>query len=367
MQKTNEKKELARILGMWDAIGVMLGIVIGSGIFITPSIIAKNVPTMGGIIILWFVGGLLSWFGALSYAEHSASIPKTGGHYAFIREAYGPIAAFIFGWAYLLIAYPTGIAGLAHVFGKAAASFLPISELGVRLIAVGAIFLVAIPNYLGVRQGSTTQNIFAYGKIAAVIIVAVCGFVIGKGSTAHFQPFFSDSVTGLTTATIVAALVAVMWTYDGWCDVTPIVGEMKNPGKDMVRTLAIGMGSVIVLYIFMNFVYVYLVPLPEMAGLAGSEEMIATVASRNIFGAAGVSLIAALILVSTFGGLNGNMMAAPRVFFAMARDGYFFKKVGEIHPRFGTPYLAIVTTFVMASIYVLSGTFEQIINYRWIS
>ena len=232
-----------------------------------------------------------------------------------------------------------------------------------RLIAVGAIFLVAIPNYLGVRQGSTTQNIFAYGKIAAVIIVAVCGFVIGKGSTAHFQPFFSDSVTGLTTATIVAALVAVMWTYDGWCDVTPIVGEMKNPGKDMVRTLAIGMGSVIVLYIFMNFVYVYLVPLPEMAGLAGSDEMIATAASRNIFGAAGVSLIAALILVSTFGGLNGNMMAAPRVFFAMARDGYFFKKVGEIHPRFGTPYLAIVTTFVMASIYVLSGTFEQIINY----
>ena len=349
---------LKRILNYWDVVAVMVGIIVGSGIFITPSIIARNVPSLAGILGLWVAGGLLSLFGAMAYAELGAALPQTGGHYAFAREAFGPLVAFLFGWAYLLIGYPCSLAGIAAIFGLYASQFVPLGEMGIRFTAAGAILLVAGINYLGVRESGWVQRVFAYGKVAVLLAIVLAGFLLRRGSL-QMGATWGGGHAPIGAGAIVAALVGVMWTYDGWCDATPVAGEVQRPGRDMGKSLLFGMLAVIMLYAVVNLAYIYLLPLKRIA----ASPMVAADAAEVIFGAAGASLISALILASTFGALNGNMIAAPRVYFAMARDGVFFRKVGQIHPRFGTPHYGILTTLLMSVLYVLSGTFEQIINY----
>ncbi|HHM23919.1 MAG TPA: amino acid permease, partial [Bacteroidetes bacterium] len=254
-----ETGQLKRVLNYWDVAAVAIGIIVGSGIFITPSLIARNVPSLAGILALWIAGGLLSLFGAMAYAELGAALPRTGGHYAFAREAYGPLIAFLFGWAYLLIGYPCSLAGIAAIFGLYASHFVPMSEAGIRLTAAGAILAVAVINYLGVRESSILQRLFAYGKVAALLVIVLAGFFLGKGTLHGIGPTAQVPVH-IGAGAIVAALVGVMWTYDGWCDATPIAGEVQNPGRDMGKGLFFGMLAVIAIYAIVNLAYFYLLP-----------------------------------------------------------------------------------------------------------
>jgi APA family basic amino acid/polyamine antiporter len=340
---------------------IVMGGIVGSGIFMNPYVVARQVHTPALILAVWIVGGLIALAGAFIYAELSARRPQVGGQYAYIREAYHPLVAFIYGWALLLVTQTGGMAAVAVTFARYFVELtrVPVADWLIAALALGALTVV---NCLGVKAGSTTQSILMVLKIVAIAALVACGLLLGgkpAGDAVAAGPMLDRPVSFDLLTAIGAAMVPVLFAYGGWQTACFIAGEVREPRKNMPRGLIIGVIGVVLLYLGVNFVCVRVL---GTSGLARTTAP-ATDVMRSALGETGARLIAAGIAISTLGFLSQSMLTAPRVYYAMAGDGLFFKSVGWIHPRTRVPATAIILQGVCAVIIALSGRYEQILNY----
>ncbi|MDH4196371.1 MAG: amino acid permease [Candidatus Aminicenantes bacterium] len=356
------KIELPRVLGLWDVVMIVVGGVIGSGIFLVPSEIARALPAPLLLLAVWVVGGLFSFFGALAFAELGAAIPEAGGIYVFLREAYGPLLSFLFGWTLFLVIDSGACATLAVAFStKYLPHFVPMTSLSAKIVAVLFVTFLGIVNYVGVRWGANLQNLLTVIKTVALVGVCVVIFFFAKGN-AHPENFIEPKPSTFNFGLLGAfgvGLVASLWAYKGWESATYSAGETKNPQRNLPLGILLGTVIVIVLYIIANLAYLYVLPVGKIAG----SERIASDAMNVVVGPVGASIVAFLILFSILGAANQTILCSPRVYFAMARDGLFFKRIADCHPKFLTPYVSIIAISVWSIILSLTGTFEQLFTY----
>ncbi len=356
----NPPDTLPRVLGLLNIITIVSGMMIGSGIFIVSAQVAAGLRAPFLMLSAWVVGGLLTFFGALSLAELGAAYPHAGGMYIYLREAYGPFIGFLFGWGLFLIVDSGTIATLAVAFSsKYMPHFFKLSPLGMKATAVFMIAFLATVNYLGVRWGAALQNFLTVIKVGAIF--AVCGivFLFAKGNAAHFVSPSPESFSWGLVGRFGIALVAVLWAYKGWESATFSAGEFRNAERNLPLGIFIGTGLVILLYLVINLAYLYVFP----SGFIATSTRIAADAMNAAVGPVGASVIAFVILFSIMGAANGHNLTGSRVYFAMARDGLFFKKIASVHPRFLTPYVSIVALGIWSAILSLSGTFEQLATF----
>lgn len=371
---------LLRQLSLFDATMVIVGIVIGSGIFLTSGIMANSIPSPGLILLAWFVGGLLTLAGALTYAELGAAMPEAGGQYVYLREAYGPLAGFLFGWLLFLVYQTGGIAGLALAFAEYFGYFFPslstssiiysheISIWGMNWdyslsagqgVGVSVIVVLSLFNYIGVALGKLIQNIFTVLKVGTILVIIILGFSLGRGTSFALNLRPGNMDLGQIIMGFGVALVAVIWAFDGWNNVNFVAGEIKKPQRNLPLSLLLGTLGITVLYVLTNCVYLYALPIPEMVGVV----RIAEKATSALFGGSKAALISAAVIISTFGALNGSILTGPRVYYAMAKDRLFFRRVSRVHPRYHTPGFAILIQAVWSALLTLVGTFEQIFTF----
>jgi len=351
---------LRRQLGVLTVTALVVGEVIAIGIFLTPAGMARALGSPFWLLVVWLLMGAMALSGALCYGELAARYPEAGGGYVYLREAYGPGVAFLYGWKCLLVMDP-GItaalgAGLAGYLGYA----LGISGLWLKVIAIGSIVLLAGVNIIGLRVGAGLMQALTVLKIGALASIALLALVLGAGSWSHFTPFVaqhpgSDPLPG----GFAPALVGAFFAFGGWWEISKLAGETRDPGRTLPRALALGVAIVTGIYILTSAVFLYLVPLERVT----SGETFAAQAGELLFGRAGGQVFAWIVIVAVIGSLLGLLMALPRVYYAMARDGVFFKPMAALHPRFGTPARAIAIQTALASILVASGTFNQIVAY----
>lgn len=372
--------QLVRRLGLPSAIMIVVGSIIGSGIFLTPQSVAAAVDVPGVMILVWVFTGLLTLAGALTNAEIGSEIPEAGGHYVFFRVLYGDFIAFLFGWTTFIV-YQTGsIAAIAVAFSRYFSFFIPLphlspaleawkipligniapfADIGVKLVAVGIIMLLTAVNYYGVRFGGMIQNVFTTMKIAAILGIIVVGFGAGTGSVAHFFPLWGVPTSGPLLPAIGVAMIATLWSYDGWANLTFIGGEVRNPQRNIPLALSIGTIAVIIIYVLTNLAYLYVLPIAEIA----SSRLVAADVMERIFPGYGGAVISLAVMISTFGSVNGSCMTTARVFFAMAKDRLFFKGLADVHPKYNTPGKSLVVQCAWACLLTLSGTFDQLFTY----
>lgn len=338
---------------------IAIGATIGSGIFLTPSIIAQALPSPLWILAMWVIGGLMALAGALTFAELGAMMPRSGGLYVFLTEAYGGLFGFLFGWAYFWVVNTGSLAALAVAFSYYLGFFLPLSPDELRLISIAALIFVTVINVLGVKAGGIFSDVFTVLKLSGLIGVIFVGLVMGSSSTTDFSLSFEASTRSLTSA-LTLALVGVLWSYGGWQHATFAAAEAKDPLTTVPRSLILGALVIILTYISANVAYMFLLTPAQMA----SSTRIAADAVSVALGAVGGSLISATIVISTFGTTGTYTLSGPRIYYAMARDGAFFRKVANVHPRFRTPAYAIVYQSLWAIVLILFwGTFENLISY----
>ncbi|MDQ6665800.1 MAG: amino acid permease [Acidobacteriota bacterium] len=357
--------QLPRKLGLVDASAIVIGIVIGSGIFLLPNLIARNLPSQGAIIAVWIVAGVLSFFGALAYAELGAMMPATGGQYVYLREAYGPCCAFLCGWVFVLAVLPGGIAFLAVGFSIYLDRFVPLTPAMRNVVSLGLVAILSAANYTGVKEGAWIQRIFTSLKVLGLLLVIGAAFVphvaphgawTGYAAAAFPPHAFSYSGIGL-------AMTACLMAYNGWSYVSFVAGEVRDPQRNLPRSLALGMTLVIALYVLANAAYMNVMTVPE---IAATERVGAAVAERAM-GPAGGAILSAVVLLSVIGAINGCILTAARIPFAQARDGLFFRRFGTVHPRFETPAFAIVVGGLWAGVLILTGSYETLYSYAMLS
>jgi APA family basic amino acid/polyamine antiporter len=348
-------ERLPRHLGLWSAVAVLVGSTIGSGIFRVPATVAERLQEPGPVILAWVVGGLIALFGALTLAELAGALPRSGGVFAYILEAFGPLPAFLFGWSELAVIRASALGAIATIFAEYLGYFIPLTPIQVRLVAAVGVVTVGLFNYLGVSRAAVVMNlttVLKYGALAALVLLALTA---GEGSIDHFSPAWRS---GINISLIGTALIAIMWTYDGWADLSFMGGEVKNPGRTLPVALIVGTFGILVIYLLLNLAYIYLVPLPEMAR---SPLIAATAAERiPLLGRYAGAVISAVVVVSCFGTLHGSMMTGPRIFFAMADRGLFFQSIARVSPRYKSPSVAIWLATVLGVVYVLLNDFQQL-------
>jgi APA family basic amino acid/polyamine antiporter len=360
------RPELARDLELSHAGAVVVGTIIGSGIFLVPSEMMQAVGSARLVYLAWMVGGLLSFFGALTYAELGAMKPQAGGEYVYVRDAYGPLAGFLYSWTWFLIAKPASIAtittGLVRILGTFPVfSFFshacisnPFTINYGQLVAISATLLISWLNYLGVRRAGEFQFFFTLLKVAIILGIVVVGFSYKGGTWANFATEFVGAKGGV--AGFFAALVAALWAYDGWNDLNMVAGEIRNPQRNIPLSLIWGVATVGALYILVNAAVQYVLP---AAAVAASQRPASDVVGL-VLGSAGAGLVSAGMALSMLVTLNGTIMSGARVPFATARDGYFFKAIAEVHPRYRTPSVAIAVQCALAIVLLLlGGSFRQ--------
>jgi amino acid transporter len=350
---TAAPRELPRKLGLVTGMAVVVGVIIGSGIFRVPSGIAVDAGNLTGIALVWILGGAVALFGALSIAELAAMYPAAGGPYVYLREAYGRPLAFLFGWMWLLTT-PISWAAQSLMFAEYLGFFVPIPVVWQHLIAAILILLVAAANYRSVKLGAVIQNVSTSAKVLAIVGLSVAIFFLAPGG--EHNPLNAEPLGMAKWSGIGIGLIAALWAYDGWENLTTLSGEVKNPQRNLPLALIGGVLVVIVVYLLINAAYLRALPLPQLA----ASKSVATDAATVVLGRAGVSLIGALVMLSVFGTLNGSILSSPRVFFAMAEDGLFFRTVGKVHPKYETPYVAIGFIAVLAVVYVMLRDFMQL-------
>jgi amino acid transporter len=304
--------------------------------------------------LLWILGALIALVGALTIAELAAMFPRSGGIYVFIREAYGPLPAFLFGWTELLVIRPSALGAIAMLFAEYAGQFFNYGDLGTRLVAAAAILLLGLANIRSVRWGAVVQNLSTAAKVLAIVGLAVAAFIFGDGGQGALAAPIEWSP--LTWTGFGLALVSVMWAYDGWADLTFISGEVKDPGRTLPRAIIGGVLAIVAIYVAVNAAYFFVLTVPQMIG----SKLVAADAATAVFGAVGASVVAAMVMVSAFGALNGSMMTGPRIFFAMADDGNFFRPIAAVHARYKTPYAAILLATALGIAYVSFRTFNEL-------
>jgi APA family basic amino acid/polyamine antiporter len=349
-------RELPRRLGLPDALAIVVGTIIGGGIFLVPNLVARNLSSVTSIISVWVFAGIASFFGALACAELGAAFPATGGQYVFLREAYGPAGGFLYGWSMFLVGRTAQVAWMAVTFSLYVSYFVPLSPLLSKLLGIAAIVLFSAINYRGVSGGAVVQKAFTLAKVAGIAIIIATGLfyhgTAGAATTMPPAPAFSFGHFGV-------ALLACLLAYDGWILVSFVAGEIKNPQRNILLSLAIGVGACIAIYLLANIAYLNVMSIPEIA----ASDQVGASAAERVMGRAGGTLVSAIILISIMGTLNGCCLATPRIYFAQAQDGLFFRQFGEVHPRFATPAFAIVAQAVWGVVLLLSGTYETLAEY----
>lgn len=364
---------LVRGLGVFDATMLTVGSVIGTGIFITTADIARALPHQGVILGVWVLGGLLTLAGALTYAELGALFPRAGGMYHFLKEAYGPLWGFLYGWACFLIIMSGGIAALAVAFGEYLGSFVPFFSTGNLLVsvsldgwtwslsggqiaAVAAILLLTAVNYLGLREGAGVQNLLAVIRIGSIAVFVA----LGLGVEAHAPVSLTAPLpAGGLLAAFGVAMIAALWTYDGWYGPTFSAGEMRDPGRTLPLGLIWGTVLIMALYAAINVVYLRALPLAQ----AAATPRIAETAAEVLFGAGGARLISLAVVISTFGCLSATILYSSRIYLPMAEDGVFFRGLAKVHPKFHTPGRSLWAQSLWGMALTLTGTYEQLYTY----
>ena len=370
-----ERSGLKRELRLFDAVMLIVGNIIGIGIFVTTGEIAQSLPSPGGILLIWLLGGFLALAGALSCAELAASLPYSGGDYVYLREAYGSFVGFLSGWSSFLVTFSGSIALLAVVFTAFMSFFLPVLSqdrilfsaeilsfplqlsLG-HFFSIFVVLILSAIHYVGVGMGTLVQNFLTILKIGALFGIIVLAVLVGKGNVDHFSPFFDlDKIGNLSVFGF--AFIPVIFTYAGWNAVIYVAGEVKQPEKNLPRALLWANLLVIFLYLAINVVYFYAVPVEKMQGAIRVSEL----ATTALFGYQTSAWITAMITVSILGALNVTIMIGPRIYFAMAQDGLFFNSLTRVHPRFYTPSNAIIVQALWSSVLILTGSFNFLLNY----
>lgn len=350
---------LKRSLSLFDMTMIAIGSSIGSGIFLTPALIAHQLDSPLWILGLWLIGGIMALCGALTYAELGAMLPRAGGVYGFLTEAYGGLAGFLYGWAYFLVVNTGALGALAVAFSTYFGYFVPLSPNGQLAVAITGIVLVTLINVLGVKAGGVFSDIFTVLKLAGIAILLGAGFFWGSSATTHFFSPISKSGGDLSSA-LTIAFVSVLWSYGGWQHATFTSAEAKNPQRTVPRALILGASVVALVYVATNVAYMFLLSPSQI----GNSPRVAADALSAVMGPIGGTIISLTIFISTFGTTGIYTLTAPRIYYAMANDGVFFKKVAEVHPRFQTPMFAILSQSVWAIVLLLFwGTYEKLISY----
>ncbi len=350
-------RDLPRTIGFWGGIAVMMGVIIGNGIFAQPTVIAKYLSDPWLVLAFWTVGGAIALCGALTFAELIAMFPNSGGIYVFIREGYGRSFAFVFGWTYLLIVKPSAAAGIAVFLGTNVNRLFGV-DWNVQLQTVVVLLVLTLVNVLGTKLGTGVAMLLTSVKFGALALIVVLALVMGKGHAANFEAL--PATTSLWTA-IVPVMAAIMWTYDGWSDVGAIAGEIKNPQKTLPRIFLIGTVAITALYLAVNAVYLWMIPLQEQA----KAETLATSVIEMLLGPKGAAAVTALVVISVLGSTQSSIMTGARVTYQQSRDGLLFAWLGTVHPRFQTPSvglwlqcaLSCAAVLILESFEKLTGTF----------
>ncbi|HEY7863095.1 MAG TPA: amino acid permease [Thermoanaerobaculia bacterium] len=351
-----EPPALLRRIGVFDATMIVMGGIIGSGIFVLPSVVARHVGTPAAFLGAWVLGGAIAMAGAFIYAELAWRRPDVGGQYAYLREAYGPVVAFAFGWGLLLVVQTGGMAASAIAAARYIRE-LSGTTLSDGALAAAALILLTAINCLGVRAGSTTQTVLMLAKIAAILALVAIGLTAPRADPAAAAALAPPSAP--LAFAMLAALVPILFAYGGWQTATFVSGEMRNPGRDLPRALILGVLGVITCYVLVSIVCLRVL---GPAGLAASKAPASDV-MRAALGETGARIIAIGIAISTLGFLSQSMLTAPRVYYAMAKDGLFFRSVGWVHRGTRAPAAAIALQGIFAIVIALSGRYEQILNY----
>jgi amino acid transporter len=348
---------LPRRLGFWTAIAVVIGDVIGSGIFRVPAAVATEVGSVPGIMLVWVLGGVITLCGALSLAELAAAMPKAGGVFVYLRETFGPGVAFLFGWT-ILLAEPAASAAIALVFAEYLGRLVPLTPVGIRIVAAALILIVAAAGYRSVRGAGAIQGVATAAKVVAILALVAAAFLLGDGSAGAFGDGAASMATSIRWDGVGLGLVAALWAYTAWHDLSFVAGEVRDPTRTLPRALVTGIGTVVLVYLAANAAYLYVLPFDTLrtSPLVASDTMVL------VLGAAGAGAVAVMVMVSTLGALNGSILANPRVFYAMATEGLLFPPLGRVHPRFGTPHVAITVYALLALVFVWSRSFEQLIE-----
>lgn len=350
--------ELPRKLTLFDGAALLVGSVIGSGIFVVPGLIAQRVPEPGLVIAIWVFSGLLVLCGALTLAELGAMFPESGGLYVYMREAYGPFWAFLYGWTIMLVGIPGAMAALTTAFLLYLGYFIAMPVWAEKAVGIAVLLGLAFVNTRGVKQGAGVQNLFTVLKVGGLATLVVLAVVMQRGEASNFLPLAPPTFSfGVLTA-IGVAMISTLFAYDGWHFVGFVAGEIRDPGRNVARSILTGVFVVILAYVAANLAYIFVLG-PE--GIAASSR-VATDAMTVMIGPIGGTLMTLAILCSIFGAISANVLAGPRVFFAMARDGRLFPSLAAVHPRFETPARAIWALAGWAGVLTLTGGFEHLIT-----
>lgn len=366
---------LQRVLGLWSAIAIVIGTVIGSGVFLVPSAMIRYVGSVQNLFVVWVVAGLLSLFGALTYAELAAALPEAGGEYVYLSEAYGPFWGFLYGWTQFWVAKSGSIATLAAGFYTYLTVFMPVLATTVctvplhigprgslleihygQLIAIALILLLAGVNYVGVRSGGNVQVIVTVIKMLLIGGLVLVGLFSGRGDFSHFTVHVS-SVGGM--AGFFAAMVSALWAYDGWNNVSMVSSEIREPHRNLPRALIFGTGAVIATYLALNISYFYVLTPAQVA----SSHRVAGDVMLSLYGNAASRAVAVAVMISIFAALNGSILSGSRIPYAMARDGLFFRYAATVHPKYKTPGNAMILLSLWSCIVVLSGWYDDLYNF----
>ena len=348
---------LARRLGFWSAIGLVVGITIGSGIFRTPASVAARVPDPAVMLGVWLAGGLVALAGALSVAELAAALPYTGGWYVYLREAWGRLAGFLFGWSELVLIRATANGAIATVFAEYFLRSVGRDPSGgnADYVAVAALVGAAAINIRGVRIGAAVAGLSSLAKFTALVLLVGASVALGGDAGASVAHFSRD--TGPVTVSMLGlALVSVLWAYDGFADVSFATGEVRDPRRTLPRAIVVGTLAIITIYLAANVAYLYV----NSPGSMATSPLIAADTAQALLGNVGATIVSVVVAVSTLGSLMGIMLTAPRVFFAMADDRLFFPAIARVHPKYGTPHVAIALSAGLGVLFVLTRTFEQL-------
>jgi basic amino acid/polyamine antiporter, APA family len=375
---TARESGLVKGLGLVDSTTLVMGSMIGSGVFIVAADISRQVHSPGLMIMTWVATAVLTLIAALSYGELAAAMPQAGGQYVYLREAFGPLYGFLFGWTLFLVIQTGTIAAVAVAFAKYTGVFFPwfsaqnylvgSGKIGIttqQLLAIAMIAFLTWSNTRGIRTGAVVQNVFTFAKVGSLLALIAFGFLLGRNSeavAANFNDFWRNSSWSFDAVRLVGvAMVGSLFSSDAWNNVTFTAGEVRNPRRNLPISLALGVLIVSALYIASQFVYLNVLTFPQIQNAA--EDRVATAAASRMFGPVAVKLMAAAIMISTFGCTNGLVLSGPRVYFAMAKDRLFFRKAAELNPATHTPVFALIVQCVWAALLTLSGRYGDLLDY----
>ncbi|HYE72678.1 MAG TPA: amino acid permease [Blastocatellia bacterium] len=358
--KTSDSAQLKRQVGLLSATATVVGQVIAVGIFLTPAGMAKSLGSPFWLLLVWVVMGVMALCGTFCYGALGARWPEAGGGYVYLRETYGPGVAFVYGWKCFLVMDPGITAALAVGLASYAGYIVRLSAIGEKLVAIGAIGLLALVNICGLRLGASLMRWLTALKLGSLLVITIWAIVFRLGDLSNFTPFFSQRANSEPLiGALAGAMVGAFFAFGGWWDLSKLAGEVREPEQNLKRAMSFGVVIVTLVYIITSAVFFYLVP-PERVT---SGETFAAQAGEILFGQAGAKIFSGIVVIAVFGSLAGLLMVAPRVYYAMARDGVFFKSIAAVHPRFETPARAIACQALLASLLAALGTFDEIVAY----